>query len=310
MKQFLMIMMLSVAGAAYAETWRLESENLLISDSDDASQRRHLLGVIADLPSAGSKAGLSLGSWRFNEPAGTEDFDVLRLSYDWAITEKASVFASLHALDGDDWSPMLASIRSVHSFSEQWRIEASAEKGIIDSVAGIRQKLGSETYSASVDWHFSEQWTVVAALMSMPIDDGNKRDGGVLRFIYELPQITGFNLQTRSKMLKSDFNGMGYFSPPVLQEHLLLVGYRGAAFNASWVFSLLAGAGNQKIETEFDENIRNELYYLELNARGWFNDNVGLESKGYCSNTGGPNLGAPDDSYRYCSLLFSIIGSF
>lgn len=306
----LFFMLLAFGGLVNASSWRLVNENLITSDSDDADQRAHFIGELVDLPSAGGTAGLWVGQWRFEEPIGKEDFDVIRLSYEKAFSSGSSIAARVQKADADIWSPVLATLTGVHQPNERWRFEASYEKGWIDSVSGLRQRLGNDTWSISADWRFAQQWTVVGALIDMSIDDGNSREGGVLRLIYDVPAVEGLNFQTRSKWLQSDFDGNGYFSPAELEEHLLLVGYARPFFDDNWVFSIVTGAGSQDIRTQFGDRVDNDLYYLELGARGWFTQNFGLESKGFCTNTGGPNFGTPDDSYRYCHLLFSLIAAF
>ena len=293
-----------------AEVIRWVNHNRVISDSDDADQRIHSMGARFRPAEWKGEIEATLGHWSFDERIGSEDFDLVELGYAHELNDEVRLTTQLQYLSGDHWSPWLASVIAVYQPSTEWRFEGSVEKGLVDSVAGVRQELGTETYSLSADWRFLPQWTLVGALLTMDIDDGNQRQGGVLRLIYDVPGYEGLNLQTRSRLLQSDFNGNGYFSPPELQEHLLLVGYSRAAFEDNWVFSALIGAGKQIIEPEGSADISNDLYYLELRARGWFTDRFGLESKGYCSNTGGPNSGNPDDGYRYCNLQFSLLATF
>lgn len=298
--------------AAPAETARLVSENLFVDDSEDAAQQAHYLGVVLhpQWQSRPDKLGLWYGRWLFDDPAGGEAFDAWRLTYESALSEQTTLNLRLLKLHGDDWSPWLGGAALAYVPGERWRFEASAERELIDSVPGIRQQLTSDNLTLSADWNFAPRWTLVGALMHLSVDDGNDRKGGVLRLIYQVPAVAGLTLQTRSRILHSDFDGIGYFSPPELAEHLLLVGYSRSFLQERWSLSALAGAGSQRFEDDFGDRTRNDLYSAELKLRGWFSDQYGLEGRAYCANTGGPNSGAPADDYRYCSLLFSLIRSW
>jgi hypothetical protein len=303
-------LLLLTSTLSHAEDWRYVNEYLLTSDSDNAEQQAIYLGALKKLHSSDAQAGIWLGQWRFDEPVGSESFDVLRLSYAREMSERTDIEAQVSLTDGADWTPVLGRLTVVHRPSEQWRIESSVEKGWVDSVLGLRQELGLYSYSVSADWRFANQWTLVGSLLGMSIDDGNDRKGAVARLIYEVASRPGLTLQTRSKWLNSKFNGNGYFSPDRLQEHLLLVGYARPLLQDRWSLRTLAGAGTQTFRSAGQDEINNDLYYLEIGIRGWFSDHLGLEGKAYCSNAGGPNQGAPDNDYRYCNLGLSIIASY
>lgn len=304
--------LLGGAATAQAEQARWVNENLFVHDSDDADQQAHYVGAVlhpafADKP---DKLGFWYGRWLFDDPVGSEHFDVYRLTYESGLSAQTTLGARLLKLDGDGWSPWLGGIMLTHAPNDRWRFEGSIDRELIDSVPGIRQELTSDNFTLSADWRFAPQWTLVGALLHQSVDDGNDRNGGVLRLIYELPQIEGLTLQTRSRILRSDFDGVGYFSPPRLEEHLLLAGYSTAFLEDRWVFSAVAGPGRQRFEDDFGNTTRNDLHWVELKLRGWFNDHYGLESRGFCSNSGGPNTGAPDNDYRYCSVQFSLLYSW
>lgn len=312
LRDLLCLMVVSMPVFAAQETGRLLNENLYVHDSDDADQQAHYLGVglHPTLMGRPDQLGLWYGRWLFNDPVGNEDFDAYRVTYETALQEKVTtVGLRLLKLQGDDWSPWLGGATLTHAPEGDWRFEASVDRELIDSVPALRQRLTTDNATLSVDWHFAGQWTVVGALLHQSIEDGNERRGGLLRLIYEVPHIAGLSLQTKSRFIRSDFDGNGYFSPPRLEEHLLLVGYARSLFDGHWSMSALAGPGTQRFEDDFSKT-RNDLYYAELKLRGWFTDQYGLEGRAFCSNSGGPNEGAPDDNYRYCNLLFTLIRSW
>lgn len=303
--------LLLVTQISHAENWRIENQYLITTDSDDADQQAMFLGALRDSKTLGGRAGIWVGRWWFEEPAGTEAFDIFRFDYKRGLSKKTSINGRLEITENDLWSPVLGNITVIHVPGENWRFEGSAEKTWVDSVPGLRQKLGMNAYSVSADWRFADQWTLVGALLNLDIDDGNNRNGGIARLIYDIKSRPGMTLQTRSKWLGSDFDGAGYFSPEKLQEHLFMVGYNRPILQERWSVKILGGVGLQKYQvTSGSDRVRNDLYYLELGIRGWFDDHFGLEGKSYCSNAGGTNRDASDSDYRYCHLGLSLILSY
>jgi hypothetical protein len=188
-----------------------------------------------------------------------------------------------------------------------WHLELYGDRELVDSVPAIQRERRSDSVGASADYRFTPAFTAVVAGYHQSINDGNDRNGGILRLIYQPESWHGFGLQTRSRYVKSDFDGIGYFSPPVLEEHLLLAGYTHVTKDEKWVFSLLGGAGRQRLRDAAGDTTRNDLYSAEAKLRGWFNESWGMEGRAGCSNTGGPNNGVPDNNYRYCSATLSLL---
>lgn len=305
--------LLLAAGVAAAANPRLVNENVYSEDSEDARQHAHYLGYIfaPAFTAADDRSGLWLGVWDFDDPAGAVDFRALRFTHDTPLGADSRLQLRLTQLDGEDWSPLLGSISLAHTARERWRFEASAERALIDSVPAIARRLYGDTYTAGADYAINTEWTLAGALQHQRIRDGNEREGGVLRLIYSPAALPGFTVQTRSRLMDSDFDGAGYFSPPELAEHLLLLGYaRALGENERWLLSGLAGPGRQRFEDAAGESTRNSLFHAELKLRGWFSDRFGLEGRAFCSNAGGPNRGAPDDDYRYCYATASLLVSW
>lgn len=299
------------AAPGQAEVGRLSLETWATDDSDDATQLREVLRYRHSGRQDGALHGFSigLGRWWFDDPVGNADFDLLDLGYEYHRGQTDAEFR-LRQLDGDGWEPTLGNVLITHRFDDRWYGELFAERVLVDSVPAIRQELTLDSGGFSLDYRVAPDWTLVGALFAQSISDGNDRQGGVFRIVYEVPAVAGLTVQTKSLRLDSDFDGVGYFSPEKREEHLLLVGYARALWDGDFVLRAKAGPGRQRLENEFGDVTRNDLLYAELAFRGWFDDHRGLESRFICTNSGGPNTGVPTDGYRYCSADLSLILSW
>lgn len=298
--------------AQLASAGRIVNENFLSDDSEDARQHAHYLGYQWRPAAFSEPDRLSFwyGQWLLDDPAGSAHFSALRATYETRLPARTTLNLRATALDSADWTTWSGALSVASELGERWRVEVSAERDLIDSVPAIRQRLTGKTYTASADFRAAADWTLVGALLLQDISDSNQRRGGVFRLIYSPSALPGLSLQTKSRLIESDFDGAGYFSPPELQEHLLLIGYATSFASDRWAASGLVGPGTQHFEDGFGGSTNQTIFYGELKLRGWFNDHFGLESRGFCTNTGGPNTGVPNDDYRYCSALLSLIGAW
>lgn len=293
-----------------AEVGRVDLESRVTDDSDDASQYRQLARYRHFERWGGVTQGFGIGGgrWWFDDPTGEADFDVLELAYEVSGEATEAEFR-LRQLDGDGWRPTLGEMRIAHRFGDRWYGELFFERNLVDSVPAISRELILESGGFSLDYRVLPRLTLVAAVLTQDISDGNEREGGIFRVVYDVPRIKGLTLQTRSLRLDSDFDGVGYFSPEKREEHLLLLGYTRPVLAGRFVFRTEIGPGWQRLENGFGDVTRNDLLYAEVGLRGWFNDHFGVDTRATCSNTGGPSAG-PANDYRYCSAEFSLIASW
>ncbi len=297
----------AVGGSAGAETHRPSLAAFFAEDSDGAFQ--HSLTALYEHRRDEGLFGGGAGYWRFTESDDALDFRLIELRYN-GPARQGQAFVRARWLDGAQWDPLLLNAAWRRSVSERWYVELFGERELIDSLAGLRRELLSTGAGLSADYRVNDQVTLVGALFGQRISDGNRRLGGVFRVIYYPPWIEGLHLQTRSTVLRSSFDGVGYFGPVRRQEHLLLLGYGRAIFDERFSIRLLAGPGRQRLRNAFGDRTHNTLFHAELRLRGWFSDHYGLELSSICTNTGGPNDGFPASDYRYCSGQLTLIGSW
>lgn len=298
------LLLLCLTTTSAASGARVVVENLYSDDSDNARQWRYYLGVDqpVDQPLASGTAGVRVGQWKLDDTVGTEHFTALNLRYDTGPSRRWRSRFDITQLSGD-WSPTLGEANVSYKTSGPWYMEASAQRDIIDTVTAIRTRYSADTYSASADYALTPNLTLVGALYTQAISDGNNRVGKVARVIYSFSQIEGFNVQGRIKLVDSDFRGTGYFSPRELKEYMALTGYTRSIFGERWSVGAQAGIGVQSA----DDADSIDLFYGEVKIKGWFSDLIGLEAKANCSNTGGFSTGQSTTNYRYCLGSLSLI---
>ncbi len=235
--------------------------------------------------------GFRTGELTLTDAVGTERFEILELSH------RSDLLKSLH-LDlkgrlyrGNDWSPLLYAANLVCGPVRSWTLEAYAERGIVDSVTASRLEYTVNTYGLAADYNLSDEVTVVGALFLQNFSDGNDRLGRVGRIVYTPRRHDWFNLQLKGRVLESDFDGSGYFSPDRLEEYFLLFGASRAFGDDNWVAKGLAGPGMQTING--DEN--KAAYWVEARLKGWFSPEFGLDTRLGCTTAQETSA-----SYRYC----------
>ncbi|PLX86003.1 MAG: hypothetical protein C0617_02360 [Desulfuromonas sp.] len=262
------------------------------SDSDDADQYGVYLGYSHRFDDSAYKPewGFRGGVLTLNDVSGSERFKVLELNHRSDLSENIHLDLKGKLYQGDDWSPALYAANLVYGPTRKWYAEVFAERGIVDSVTSARLEYTVDTYGVSADYNITDEFTVVGALFTQDFSDGNDRLGRVGRIVYTPRNHDWFNVQLKGRVLESDFNGIGYFSPDRLEEYFLLFGAAKAFGGDNWVIRGLAGPGIQVID---DEN--KEAYWAEARLKGWFTPEFGLDTRFGCTTAQ-----ATSESYRYC----------
>ena len=294
------LLLLCLATASAADAARVVVDNLYSDDSDNSQQWRYYLGV--NQPLAEGTAGIRVGQWKFDDAVGAEHFNALKLQYDTGAARRWRSRFDITQLSGN-WSPILGEANVSYKTPGPWYVEASAQRDIIDTVTAIRSRYSANTYSASADYALTQDLTLVGALYTQSISDGNNRVGKIARVIYSFPQIEGLNVQGRIKLVDSDFRGTGYFSPRKLKEYMALTGYSRSVMGGRWSIGAQVGAGVQRA----DDAGNIGLFSGEVKIKGWFSEFVGMEAKASCSNTGGLSTNQNSTNYRYCLGSLSLI---
>ncbi len=302
------LLMLCWCTTAAAETSRVFSAIKFTDDSDNQSQSDVAVGYQATQPRFGTDGywATSVGHRRLWSADESESFDYLRLQGRGSLSPDAGLFTRLDLNRGADWSPVLGALAVDWNPTGLWRLEASAERDLVDTVVAVRNRTRMDTGTVAVDLALHPAVTVVAAVGHSSFNDGNDRLHRIARVIWSPAQWQWVNLQLRAKRADSDASGIGYFNPRRLEEYEAQIRLAGSPFGDRWVVSLLAGAGQQRINAGDPSSI----YSLESRVRGWFSDNYGVEGHAACGNVGSLSEAASEDDYRMCQLGIHFIVSW
>lgn len=282
-------------------------ETTFSSDSDGLHERTVDAGYIYPMPSLSPKATLAgrAGYWLLNSPADHIEFGSLRLDHQSSFGP-VDITLQGRQLINSDWSPSLGSADFNFHATKKFSVDVFAESNIVDTVIAAQRHTRLNTGNLSADYELSSSVTVAGGILKQWFTDGNRRFGRSGRIIYSPAWLEGFNAQLRVRRLDSDFPGIGYFSPNRLEEALGLFQYGHALPGGHFVLTGIAGGGVQRINGA----TTSPLYKAEVRIRGWFTDHFGIEAKTGCTNTGGLQVSAATDNYRYCFGGLSLIDSF
>mgnify|MGYP001408552893 CR=1 FL=1 len=299
--------LLLVSLTAHAD--RVYLEGHATTDSDDAGHYRLFGGYRMEIPELGKlELDGAAGTRHYREeitdsaaPSGNrttterESFEAARLKLHGEATRSWRYSMRLEQLLGDDWDVLLGAATVAARPHADWYLELFAERELVDTVRAIRRHIRVDTYGLSLDYQLHPSWLLVGGLFEQDFSDGNRRLGTVERLIYSPQKIEWLHIQLKGKQLNADRDSDTYFSPERLQEYFLLIGAATPFADDNWVIRLLGGPGVQIIEPFASEREEKEAYLAELKLRGWFTDNITLESRLGCSSAV-----ASTDSYSYC----------
>lgn len=158
----------------------------------------------------------------------------------------------------------------------------SLDRGIDFSIVGV-----------AVDQLIGDHVTLVGLLGQQYFSDGNRRDLGRFRVIYQPSLDLGLTLQLRYRTYRSTHEDVdrAYFNPKNYSETMFAVGWR-KRFNG-WTASVTAGLGNEKINHDVSQPTRLLDVSLQSPVRG---SQVFRFGAGYNRST---SFSGPSYQYRY-----------
>lgn len=306
--RIILALLASVASAvaAAAPHDREVAEGSVSADSDGLRERTADAGYIKALPSISEQAmaAVRAGYWLLDSPNDRIEFGTLRLDH---ASRLGPVDVTLQGqqLGSSDWSPTLGSASLAYHAMPRLTLDAGAEAGIVDTVIAARRHTLVNSANGFLEYQPLDSVTLVGGVVQQWFSDGNHRFGRIAKLVYAPSWLEGFNVQLRARRIDSQFSGIGYFSPPKLEEAIGLLQYGHALPGGRFVLTGVAGGGEQRV----DGGSATSLYQGELRLRGWFSDQIGIEAKAGCTNTGGLEVQAATGGYRYCYSSLSLIRS-
>lgn len=249
------LLLVSMTGAAADEGMLHKNAvgvgGFLSSDSEGFSAKRFVLEYLPHFQNADSYSGIRYTKHSYKQNNWSRDgqqFALTHRNVDHATANGWSFNAGLFhqdrhrllTLDGN-YRNVLASQTSMELIINREAVEtiAALDKGVYSTLAGIALDQGVGTHI-----------TLVGLAARQDFSDGNARNHGRLKFIYQPDLDSGLTLQVRYRQYNSTSNNVGgtYFNPERYNETLVAIGWRKRI--QGWSLSLTGGIGEQKVAAD------------------------------------------------------------
>ncbi len=270
-----------------------------------------------------------------------EGFNTQRLAFEYMplyknADERTGFRYTTHSYQQDSWSRSGQQLAILHrntdpSAANGWQLDAGlfiqGGNNLLTLDGGYRQSLAKHTgleIFVNRDWvetaraldngiHFNfagmslehslgTQITLIGLAARQEFSDGNTRNHGRLKLIWQPYFDSGLTLQARYRTYTSSSNDVAgmYFNPGDYSESMLAAGWRKKM--QGWNANIIAGTGQQKI----DDGPHTETYLLEGSLQNFAASSHSVRIRaGYSQSAAfnGPN-------YRYSYLFGEWIRPF
>jgi len=270
------------------------TEFFVTNDSDHFQSRRVSVEFFPAFENADRFLGFRLGDYQYRQDswrrAGQKVSFLARSietrSGDGGAME-AGVFQqgghSLLTLDGNYRLSPTKSTAVEFLLTRDWvETPKSLDRGIDFSFVGV-----------AVDQGLGSHVTLVGLLAQQYFSDGNRRDHGRLRLIYQPSLDLGLTLQARYRTYRSTHEDVdrAYFNPKSYAESMFAVSWRQRF--QGWTAAVTAGLGNETINHDLSQPTRLLDFSLQSPVRG---SQVFRFGAGYSRST---TFSGPSYVYRY-----------
>jgi len=223
-------------------------EFLVTSDSENFSIRRLSAEYVRGMSHADSLFGVRASDYRYSQG-------------DWARHgQKLNIFgrqldpATLNgwALDGGVFTQGGHTLLTVDGsykldLAKRTSLEAFINRDWVETRNALDRGINFTYGGLALDQGIGEHVTLVALAAQQYFSDGNRRDHGRFRIIYQPSLELGLTLQARFRAYRSTHENVGgaYFNPDHYSETGFAIGWRQRY--KGWVGSLVAGLGREKV---------------------------------------------------------------
>lgn len=184
--------------------------------------------------------------------------------------------------------------------SKTTSVEAFINRDFVETTAALNRGVHATFAGAAIEHAWHPQFTTVALLGHQDFSDGNERQHGRVRLIYQPSLDLPLTLQLRYRQFESsgEAKRRTYFNPEHYEETMALVGWR--KHQGKVTGSLLAGVGRQNINRESST----PTFLLESQLK------IAISSSQAISLNAGVNrsasVGGPDYRYRYAGVSWNV----
>ena len=177
-----------------------------------------------------------------------QQLSFLRRQIDPATANGWQLEAGMFSQGGHDLLTVDANYRT--ALAERTSVEVFLNRDWVETAAALDNGVHFTFGGVAIDQILSPSITLVGLAGLQSFSDGNSRNHGRLKLIYQPDPDLGLTFQARYRVYTSSSDDVGgaYFNPSRYDEAMLAVGWRQKIHG--WMARLTAGAGQQKVGSD------------------------------------------------------------
>jgi hypothetical protein len=270
------------------------TELFLTSDSDNFQSRRVSVEFFPAFENADRFLGLRLGDYQYRQDSWRrtgQKISFLARSIESKTGDGGAMEAGLFQQGGHTLLTLDGSYRM--SPAKSTALEFLVTRDWVETQKSLDRGINFSFVGVAADQGLGSHLTLVGLLGQQYFSDGNRRDHGRLRLIYQPSLDLGLTLQARYRTYRSSHEDVdrAYFNPTSYSESMLAVGWRHRF--QGWTAAVTAGLGNETINHDLRQPTRLLDLSLQSPVRG---SQVFRFSAGYSRST---TFAGPSYQYRY-----------
>jgi hypothetical protein len=266
----------------------------LTNDSDNFQSRRVSVEFFPAFENADRFLGFRLGDYQYRQDNWRrtgQKISFLARSIETRTGDGGAMEAGLFQQGGHTLLTLDGSYRM--SPTKSTAVEFLVTRDWVETPKSLDRGIDFSFVGVAVDQGLGSHVTLVGLLAQQYFSDGNRRDHGRLRLIYQPSLDLGLTLQARYRTYRSSHEDVdrAYFNPKSYSESMLAVGWRHRF--QGWTVAVTAGLGNETINHDLRQPTRLLDVSLQSPVRG---SQVFRLGAGYSRST---TFSGPSYQYRY-----------
>jgi len=269
------------------------AEFFVTNDSDHFQSRRVSVEFFPAFENADRFLGFRLGDYQYQQDSWRRNgkkLSFLARSVQTRTADGGSMEAGVFEQGGHTLLTLDGSYRI--SPTKSTAVEFLLTRDWVETPKSLDRGIDFTFVGAAVDQGLGDHVTLVGLLAQQYFSDGNRRDHGRLRLIYQPSLDLGLTLQLRYRTYRSSHDvDRAYFNPKDYSESMFAIGWRHRF--QGWTASVTAGLGNETINHDLSQPTRLLDISVQSPVRG---SQVFRFGAGYSRST---TFSGPSYQYRY-----------
>lgn len=270
------------------------TEFFLTNDSDNFQSRRVSVEFFPAFENADRYLGFRLGDYQYRQDnwrRNGKKISFLARSIETRTGDGGAMEAGLFQQGGHTLLTLDGSYRI--SPTKSTAVEFLVTRDWVETPKSLDRGIDFSFVGVAVDQGLGSHVTLVGLVAQQYFSDGNRRDHGRLRLIYQPSLDLGLTLQARYRTYRSTHEDVdrAYFNPKNYSESMLAVSWRQRF--RGWTAAVTAGLGNETINHDLSQPTRLLDFSLQSPVRG---SQVFRFGAGYSRST---TFSGPSYQYRY-----------